>query len=251
MLRLPPKTRIAPHTIPRFTEPALHATVSHSVTADRRFEITVALIGVGGALLGALIGGLVSYRITRDQLGEQRSTAARVQRAAVYKRLLATSANARSERAALNARCKPIRLALVSRRGTVRLWTTRSNSSVRLRTRKTGALLFTRHGKLIWAAQDTHCISKFGTPLRSAQDKYRRAAADVFVYGSDRAYTAERRLAELIAPDLGVGAVRAQIGIMGTEHWTKAKDAAFDRAYVAFERVMCRELSAQPRRGCS
>jgi hypothetical protein len=100
------------------------------------------------------------------------------------------------------------------------------------------------------------CTSKFGGPLRSAQDKFRRAAADVFVYGSDRAYSAERRLARLVAPELGVGAVRVRRTRAGrygsnTERWTKAKAAAFDRAYVAFERVMCGELSAQPRRGCS
>jgi hypothetical protein len=54
------------------------------VRRDNGLQVRVALIGVLGALLGAVVGGAVAIIVQRDQLNEQRQEAARVQRAGVY-----------------------------------------------------------------------------------------------------------------------------------------------------------------------
>jgi hypothetical protein len=45
----------------------------------------VALIGVGAALVGSLIGGLVTWGVTREQIASQREDARRAERLAAYK----------------------------------------------------------------------------------------------------------------------------------------------------------------------
>ena len=48
-------------------------------------ENRVALIGVGAALVGSLIGGLVTWGVTREQIASQREDARRAERLAAYK----------------------------------------------------------------------------------------------------------------------------------------------------------------------
>jgi hypothetical protein len=81
------------------------------------------------------------------------------------------------------------------------------------------------------------CLSEVRR-LEPSSESYARAANEVFVYGSDEAFNAERRIAQQLWP-------AADVSTQGLDQ------AAFDRAYVAFQRVMCRELSADPRPGCA
>jgi hypothetical protein len=48
-------------------------------------ENRVALIGVAAALLGSLVGGLVTWGVTREQINSQRQDARRAERLAAYK----------------------------------------------------------------------------------------------------------------------------------------------------------------------
>ena len=48
-------------------------------------EYRVALIGVAAALLGSLVGGLVTWGVTREQIDSQRQDARRAERLAAYK----------------------------------------------------------------------------------------------------------------------------------------------------------------------
>lgn len=48
-------------------------------------ENRVALIGVAAALLGSLVGGLVTWGVTREQIDSQRQDARRAERLAAYK----------------------------------------------------------------------------------------------------------------------------------------------------------------------
>lgn len=174
----------------------------------------------------------MSYQVTGEQFREERTSAARVQRADVYKRLLTASASVVTEQAAVSARCRPTLTAIP--------------------TFLTGGLF-----PVVYSTPNTRCANAYGAAFRSAEERYRRAAADVFVYGSDHAYAAERALAELIVPDIrGVGtppvsSKRTAARLVKDGRWTREKAADFERAYIVFQRVMCRELSAQPRAGCS
>src|SRR3954451_15014081 len=47
-------------------------------------ETRIAVIGVAGALAGTLVGGLVTYGITQDQISSQKSEARRQQRLDAY-----------------------------------------------------------------------------------------------------------------------------------------------------------------------
>jgi hypothetical protein len=79
------------------------------MAGDRRLEVGVAVIGVVGALTGALIGGAVTYLTARQAIGEERSVEVRVQRTTAYTALVATAEQVRRESEALAERCRVAR----------------------------------------------------------------------------------------------------------------------------------------------
>jgi hypothetical protein len=204
------------------------------VVSNRRLEVTVAVIGVVGALFGALIGGLVTYKTTHEQIYEQRATVARDQRASIYRRLLASATIVRTEKDALSIRCH-----IASEKVFDELYGPTAFSSPHPR-----------------FARQISCLFASARRLGAADDRYRRAASDVFVYGSDAAYTAERGLAKVILPKAPIVLGNSPVTTLsrGNEAdlsiGTPVEPERFEHAFIAFQRVMCRELSAQPRHGC-
>lgn len=166
----------------------------------------MAVIGVLGALLGALIGGGVTYITTRDQADETRSAEARTRRADAYTELLAASGVLRR---AEEAPCP------------------RNDDDPSQNIN----------------GEDFACAIDKGHKITAAEAQYRRDAVDVFVYGSDPAVEAEGGLAAILltTDPLTPGAVLVR---------PRATPAEYEGAYAAFERVMCREVSADPRAGC-
>jgi hypothetical protein len=175
------------------------------MTPDRRLAVTVAVIGVFGALLGAGIGGYVTYLTTRETIEEQRSTEARVKRESAYNELMAASERLRAAVDGLASQCD---------------------------------LALTR-GEVTAGVEGLLCSILYGKAADSAESAYIGAANRVFVYGSNEAYTWERKLAATILNRRSLG--RAAV----------VDETAYDQAREAFQFVMCRELSPEPRSGCS
>ncbi len=73
----------------------------------------------------------------------------------------------------------------------------------------------------------------------SARSDYQGEINRVYVYGSDRAWELHRDLAAALPPALG-----SEI------EFKKVNDHAFTTAYQEFQKVVCLEVPAIPRRGC-
>ena len=60
-------------------------------------QMRLAILGIAGALLGTLAGGLVTWFVTQDQLASQRADARRAERLDAYSRYLGDAARLRAQ----------------------------------------------------------------------------------------------------------------------------------------------------------
>jgi hypothetical protein len=169
--------------------------------SERRLQVVVAVIGVGGALFGALIGGAVTIRSARDQLDEARQAEARKKRAGVYAGYL--------------------------------------NSSNRLVDALDSSLAECEE-------RDSACAFHqiLDGRIASARTAYQAALNSVFVYGSDRANRAAGKISALVPSRF------LKSGRLSGFRPAEVDSEVYARAYLGFQRVMCREVSADPRAGC-
>lgn len=79
-------------------------------------------------------------------------------------------------------------------------------------------------------------------PLESARFAFQTSINDVYIYGSDAAVAAEKRIAEPLPSSF--------TGVRGTLKLEPLDGAELNSAYKRFVAVMCREVTANPRRSC-
>jgi len=177
--------------------------------------LIAAAIGLVGGLTGAYLGAHATIVTQREQAQESRNAESRTKRATVYEDFLVATnnyavADARTEIIVV-ARCG--RGALASDRRPVRK----------------------RHFK---------CDPPvgFGLAVSKTRGAFQEALNEVYVYGSLAGVSAAERIAKTLPP--------SEVGTAYTFNLAPVNDFSLTAAYDGLLRVMCREVTAEPRSHC-
>ncbi len=171
-----------------------------------------AVLVFAGALGGAYFGARATVDTQEAQFREAQMTTARNQRAKVYTSFLAAANQYASDDAT-------------------------ATTTIRADCRNSHAL------RPIYHVTCKHLPSNFLVPVSEARFAFQGALNEVYVYGSARGVLAARRVAGALP--------RSLIGLSATVPPLKTiNEGALTDAYDAFLKVMCQEVSAEPRSKC-
>jgi hypothetical protein len=92
--------------------------------------------------------------------------------------------------------------------------------------------------KFLMTTEGTNAVTQYN----NARAAYQGAINDVYVYGSDAAWAAHRKVAATLPPSLGAIDLTLPTGVPDQKE--------FNASYQAFQSVVCREVVAIPRQGC-
>jgi hypothetical protein len=180
--------------------------------AERKLQLTVALVGVAGALFGSLIGGTVAVAVQYLQFEQDEDAEARAVRAKAYADFL-DSANAVAASVTAMRACLPELLELPEKETTL---------------------------------SASHPCARAYNTLVNDRYEFQGAINDVYIYGSDDAVQAANRVSELLPARFRADEEDGYGPRIDPISWPD-----FDRAYIAFQTEMCREVSVRPRKACA